>query len=170
MAEEVKNNNSKKPQIIAAIAVVMIFILGLLIFKVQDNGQAEQTSQTTEMVQAPAASSDAGSLGKYEVDLNDNNFAKDVLDYKGVFMVEFYLSTCPHCRNVASTVTAVSNKMVGKAMVGKIEASENETTANRYNVTGVPTFVIFRDGKEAGRVEGEQTKEQLLGFINKYLK
>ena len=169
MAEETRSN-SMKPQIIAASVIVLLFVTGLVVFgHIQNQSQAEQTSQNTETSQISPVSSEAGSLGKNEVGLTDNNFDKEVLGYKGVFMVEFYLSTCPHCRNVAADVTAASDELAGKAKVGKIEASQNTSTANKYDIGAVPTFVVFENGKEKERAEGERSKQDLIDMISKYL-
>jgi len=60
--------------------------------------------------------------------------------------------------------------LVGKAKVGKLEARENKTTADRFEINSVPTFIIFKDGQQAEKVSGEKSKKELLDLVNKYLK
>ncbi len=172
MADETAGSNTNFR---AAIIIIIVFmaILGLaFIFLIQGKNQASQTSDSTTGTEATTATttSDAGSLGKNEVGLTDANFAAEVEKSQGIFLVEFYLSTCPHCQNVAKDVAAAASDMAGEAKVGKIEASDNKNTADKYNVTGVPTFIVFKNGKEVDRAEGEMTKQQLLDLINKQLK
>ena len=54
--------------------------------------------------------------------------------------------------------------------MGKLEARENKTTADRFEINSVPTFIIFKDGQQAEKVSGEKSKKELLDLVNKYLK
>lgn len=109
---------------------------------------------------------DAGAVGKNEVKLTDDNFEKEVLKYKGVFVVDFYISTCPACQSVAEKVTAASDALVGKAKVGKIEAKESKI-AEKYKIESVPTFIVFKNGKEVDREVGVHTKDELVSLAKK---
>ncbi|MDO8507203.1 MAG: thioredoxin domain-containing protein [bacterium] len=181
MAEDqntIQDNNNMK--IAVTIIILLVVLLAVAVFSLQQkknsNSVVSDTAATNTTENTGSASGrdtvagDAGSLGKNEVKLTDANFASEVENSKGVFLVDFYLSTCPHCQKVAKDVTAVSDELVGKAKVGKLEGRESNTTATKYNVQGVPTFIVFKDGKQVDQAEGERTKQQLLDMVNKYLK
>lgn len=180
MAEEKKNNISAKSdnnmKFAVTIIIVLVALLAVAVFALQqkknDGTTPESTSgSTTESIQGTSSGEqDAGTVGKNEVKLTDANFKAEVEDYKGVVLVDFYLSTCPHCQNVAKDVTAVSDELVGKAKVGKLESKESKTTSDKFGIEGVPTFIVFKDGAQVEKVSGEKTKEELLALVNKYLK
>jgi len=180
MSEEkkpVQNENNIK--LLVTIVIVLVVLLAVAVFSLQQNknnaSQAGDTASNTANTSGSAqvdtgATKDAGSLSKNEVKLTNDNFKAEVEDYKGVVLVDFYLSTCPHCQNVAADVSAVADEMVGKIKVGKLEARDSKTTSDKYEINGVPTFIIFKDGKQVDKVEGERTKQQLIDMINKNLK
>ncbi|MEK7447440.1 MAG: thioredoxin domain-containing protein [Patescibacteria group bacterium] len=177
MAEEKKTNTPVKSdnnmKFAVTIIIVLVALLAVAVFALQqkknDGTTAESTSGST-IEGTQEESQDAGAVGKNEVKLTDANFKTEVEDYKGVVLVDFYLSTCPHCQNVAKDVTSVSDELVGKAKVGKLESRENKTTSDKFGIEGVPTFIVFKDGVQAEKVSGEKTKEELLALVNKYLK
>ncbi len=175
MAEEKKDAASQNNMKFAVvIIVILVVVLTAMVFALQQKNNSTtgtaSNGSSNAIQSAPTETSDAGALGKNEIKLTNDNFKAEVEDYKGVALVDFYLSTCPHCQKVAKDVTAVSDEMVGKVKVGKLESSENKTTADKFEINGVPTFIVFKDGKQIDRVEGEQTKQQLLDLLNKNLK
>lgn len=185
MAEkkETVASSDKNLKIAATIMIVLVVVLAGTLFAFQQDknkdDKAANTDTPSENTQenvatpetAPVSSGeDAGALGKNEVKLTDANFKQEVEDYKGVVLADFYLSTCPHCQNVAKDVTAVSDELAGKVKVGKMDARENRTTSDKFSIEGVPTFIVFKDGQQVEKVSGERTKEQLLDMVNKYLK
>jgi len=167
--EEIKN--SKKTIIIIILAVLL---LGTILILVQQNSNKNSIEKQIEELSQSASQektdSEAGTIGKNEVKLTDGNFKAEIEDYKGVALVDFYLSTCPHCKNVAKDVTEVSDQMAGKAKVGKLEARENNSLSDRFKIESVPTFVVFKDGKEVERKTGEMKKDELLKLVEKYTK
>lgn len=177
MAEDKKKSTPTKSdnnmKFAVTIIIVLVALLAVAVFALQqkknDGTVADSTSGST-IESTQEESQDAGAVGKNEVKLTDANFKTEVEDYKGVVLVDFYLSTCPHCQNVAKDVTAVSDELVGKAKVGKLESRENKTTSNKFAIEGVPTFIVFKDGTQVEKVSGEKTKDELLALVNKYLK
>lgn len=174
MAGEKNDNNMK---IAVTIIIVLATLLAVAVFALQQKKNSDGTASTAPTTSESAtgdtqteAEEDAGSLGKNEVKLADDNFKAEVEDYKGVVLVDFYLATCPHCQNIAKDVTAVSDELAGKVKVGKLDARANSGTSDKYKIESVPTFIIFKDGAEAERVTGEKTKQQLIDMANKYLK
>lgn len=176
MAEEPKINKSDNNMKFAVtIIIVLVALLAIAVFALQQSKNSNDAASNdntvpSENTQTTAETKNAGALGKNEIKLTKDNFKAEVEDYKGVVLVDFYLSTCPHCQNVAADVTAVSDELVGKAKVGKLETRENTELANKFEISGVPAFLVFKDGKQVEKVEGEKTKKELLDLVNKYLK
>lgn len=177
MAEDqntIQDNNNMK--IAVTIIIILVVLLAAAVFSLQqkkNTSVANETAANNTVENSGSESgtaNDAGALGKNEIKFTDANFASEVEGSRGVVLVDFYLSTCPHCQKVAKDVTALSDELVGKAKVGKLESRENNTTATKYNIQGVPTFIVFKDGKQVDQAEGERTKQQLLDMVNKQLK
>jgi len=178
MAEKKAETSYTKP-IIVTVVVIIFLVAGVFVLQQKKNAEpivGNTVDEATTQDQADSAdntastASDAGAIGKNEMRLDDNNFTTKVINDKGVVLVEFYNPTCPHCQKVASDVTATSDTLKGKAKVGKIDASENATSSDKYNVQSVPTFIIFKNGKKVDEAVGEQTKAQLIALVEKALK
>lgn len=170
-----ENNKKKNLALPIAFGVVVLFVL-MAVWLVGTNkpasDQKDGTSKTTQTTVASGSTEtlDAGKIGPNETKLTDTNFKENVENSKGVYLVDFYLSTCTFCQRVAQTVSDVADDFAGKAKVGKLEASQNPTVSELFKIESVPTFIVFKDGKEAERMVGAKTKDELTSIIEKYLK
>ncbi len=80
-------------------------------------------------------------------------------------MVDFYADWCGPCRMMAPLVEELARDMAGEAVVGKLNVDDCEEIAVRYGVMNIPTLIVFKNGKEAGRVLGVQSREVLERMI-----
>ena len=88
---------------------------------------------------------------------NDNNFQNQIKS--GVVLVDFHASWCGPCRTLAPVLTQVAKEVEGKAVIGKIDIDDEQKTAAQFQITSVPTMVLFKDGKEVGRLVGLRTAD-----------
>ncbi len=86
-----------------------------------------------------------------------------------VVLVEFYASWCPHCKRMMPVVAQVKELLTGKVSVYQFDIDENEALADREGVKIIPTFIIYRDGKEQWRQSGEMDGQVLLSKVEQYL-
>ncbi len=107
--------------------------------------------------------------GQSIVVLSDANFDSEVLQSKIPVMVDFWAEWCGPCRMVAPTVEAVANEFAGKVKVGKLNVDENNATAFRFNIRGIPTLLIFHEGQVREQLVGAQPKSVIEKALNKYL-
>lgn len=91
-------------------------------------------------------------------ELNFENFDDEVKD--GIKLVEFYTKWCGYCKKQKPEL-----EQMEKIWIGLIDAEENLKVSSKYNVNTFPTFLIFKDGKEAERFSGFKTKEDLMSRI-----
>jgi len=81
-------------------------------------------------------------------------------------LIDFHAEWCKPCKVQTSIIKGVVKEVDGKVRIIKIDIDKNQTLAQRYNVRGVPTLVLFKNGQIVWRQSGVQTKEQLITIIN----
>ena len=102
-------------------------------------------------------------------DVTDSSFELEVLKSDKPVLVDFWAEWCGPCRMLAPTVEAVAQKFVDSAKVVKLNVDENPATAGTYGIKGIPTLIVFKDGKEVERVVGATGKESIARMIEKHL-
>ena len=101
--------------------------------------------------------------------INDSSFEKEVLGSGKPVLVDFWADWCAPCRMLAPTVDALAEQYVESASVVKINVDESPSTAQRYGLKGIPTLILFSQGKEVERIVGLTGKESISRMIEKHL-
>jgi thioredoxin 1 len=102
-----------------------------------------------------------GNSKSLEVEVNGNNFKQEVLESSIPVLVDFWASWCMPCRMLAPTIEKLAEENRGKLKVCKLNTDENQNIAAQYGIQGIPTLIVFKEGKEAGRTVGVMSKEKL---------
>ncbi len=102
-------------------------------------------------------------------DFTDAAFEREVLQASGSVLVDFWASWCGPCRLIAPLMTWAAETYVDRLSVGKLEVDGNPATRDQYQVQGIPTLILFRDGKELARHEGAIAMPQLKAFLDAHL-
>ena len=97
----------------------------------------------------------------------DANFDEETKN--GVVLVDFWAEWCGPCRRLAPTVDALADDFDGKVVVGKLNVDDNPAVAGRFQVRGIPTLLILKDGVVADTVVGLAAKEDLASRLNSQL-
>ncbi len=106
---------------------------------------------------------------QYVLEVSDNNFESDVLQSDRPVLVDFWAAWCAPCRMLAPTVDAVAEKYASSARVVKLNVDDNPSVSQRYGIKGIPTLILFKNGKEEERVVGATSKEAISRMIDKYV-
>ncbi len=101
------------------------------------------------------------------VELSDDGFKSAV--GKGVVLVDFYGTYCPPCKLLEPVVEKLAGEFAGRATIAKLNVDEHSEAAVDNSVEDIPTIVIFRDGREVGRLFGAQKYETLKGEVERCL-
>lgn len=86
-----------------------------------------------------------------------------------VVLVEFYASWCPHCQRMMPVVEQVKELLGDSVPVIQLDIDENKEAANEAEVESIPTFLVYRDGREEWRHSGEIDGNDLLAKVQSYL-
>lgn len=96
--------------------------------------------------------------------LTDKNFQQQTKNR--LVLVDFWAEWCAPCRMMAPILNEVAAELDGKAFVGKVDVQKYQDLATKFKVRGIPTLILFKDGKEVNRFVGVKTKDFLLKQIN----
>ena len=84
-------------------------------------------------------------------------------------LVDFWAAWCAPCRMLAPVVDAIAEKYDGKAKVVKLNVDENALTPGKYNIRGIPTLLLFKDGVIKEQIVGNTTKDTISKMIDNHL-
>lgn len=95
--------------------------------------------------------------------LSEDSFEKGI--EKGTTLVDFYADWCGPCRMLTPVLEKVSKDVQGQAVIAKLDIDHAQRIASTYKVTSVPTLILFKEGKEVGRLVGLRDAETVKEFI-----
>jgi thioredoxin 1 len=101
--------------------------------------------------------------------VTDASFQSDVLSAKGAVVVDFWAEWCGPCRQIAPALEEIATELGGKVTIAKMNVDENPKTPSQYRVMGIPTLILFKDGKPVSQKVGAAPKSKLVEWINQSL-
>lgn len=103
------------------------------------------------------------------VTLSEDNWEQEVLKSDTPVLVDFWAQWCGPCRMVAPVLDQIANEMDGKVRVAKLDVDANQKIAYQFQVSSIPTFILFKNGQMADRMMGAMPKSAFENFINRNL-
>jgi thioredoxin 1 len=107
-------------------------------------------------------------MGKPVV-VTDASFQQEVLESPVPVLVDFWAEWCSPCRMIAPHVEEIAKQLDGQLKVGKLDVDSNQDTAMQYGVMGIPTLILYKNGRPIERITGYMPKERLLQRISPHL-
>jgi len=97
--------------------------------------------------------------------------SKDFDDFtkKGLVFIDFFAEWCMPCVMMTPIVEEVSEIFDGKMKFGKVNVGDNEQLARKFNVSSIPNFILFKDGKPIENFVGAMDSEELESRLNEFL-
>lgn len=102
-------------------------------------------------------------------EFTDDNFDSEVINSDTPVLVDFWATWCAPCKAIAPTIDALADSFNGKVKIGKVNVDDNPGIPGQFGVRGIPTLILFKDGKVVDQLVGAIPKNQLEELINKAL-
>ena len=99
----------------------------------------------------------------------DDNFKTEVIDSAAPVLVDFWAPWCGPCKMIAPTIDAVATEYSGKVRVGKVNTDDNPQTASSYNISAIPTVLLFKGGQIVDKFVGVVQKDKLTTSLNSHV-
>jgi len=107
----------------------------------------------------------AGNLQEF----SDATFQDDVLSSSEPVLVDFWAPWCGPCKMLTPTIEALAEKYAGKVKVGKLNTDDNRQAAINYQISSIPTLIVFKDGKVVDRILGLRPQDQIAQVLDKHI-
>jgi thioredoxin 1 len=101
-----------------------------------------------------------------EIILTEENFQKEVLESDLPVLIDFWAPWCGPCLMIGPAIEEIAQEYSGRLKIGKLNVDENQNLAIRYGIRGIPTLLIFREGKVIEQIVGALPKEALKSKID----
>ena len=103
------------------------------------------------------------------LDVTSSTWDTQVIKAQGLIMVDFWAPWCAPCRMVSPTVEELAKEYQGRMKFMKLNTDENPDIASKYNIMGIPTVMLFKDGRSLDSIVGAVPKQQLKSKIDSLL-
>jgi thioredoxin 1 len=100
------------------------------------------------------------------VKVTDDSFESDVLKAEGPVLVDYWAEWCGPCKQIGPALEEISGEMAGKVTIAKLNIDDNPMAPGKYGVRGVPTLMLFKNGKVAATRVGAMPKSKIVEWLN----
>jgi thioredoxin 1 len=104
-------------------------------------------------------------MNRFINDINEAALDDELVQSEKPILVDFWAPWCSPCRAMAPVVEAAAEKLAGSAKVYKLNVDDNPAVSPRFDLRGIPTLILFRNGREARRLVGLSSSEQIETLV-----
>ena len=98
--------------------------------------------------------------------VSDDSFEQDVLKSGAPVLVDYWAEWCGPCKMIAPLLEEAAKDYAGKLTIAKVNVDNNQGTAAKFGIRGIPTLMLFKNGSAVATKVGALSKSQLTAFID----
>jgi thioredoxin 1 len=103
------------------------------------------------------------------IHVSDSSFEQDVLQANVPVLLDFWAEWCGPCKMIAPILDQIAAEYAGRVIVAKMNVDENPRTPMKFNVRGIPTLILFKNGLLEGQKIGAVRKADVVAFLDSKL-
>jgi len=107
--------------------------------------------------------------GANTLTFTDANFEQEVLEADQPVLVDFWAEWCGPCKALAPVVDELADEYAGKVKVGKMDIDANPNTPAKFQISAIPTLIVFQDGQAKEKLVGVRSKNDLKATLDKFV-
>lgn len=104
-------------------------------------------------------------MGNSIVNLDDKSFSDSVEKQTGPILVDFWAEWCMPCRALAPVIDELAQEFQGKVRFAKVNVDECKEVPAKFGIRGIPTLILFNQGKKVNELVGNQAKEKIKSML-----
>ena len=106
-------------------------------------------------------------MGSQIMHLTDQTFTENVEKNPEPILVDFWAEWCMPCRALAPVIDELATEFQGKVRFAKVNVDECKDIPAKFGIRGIPTLILFHDGKKINELVGNQPKDKIKGMLSK---
>ena len=103
------------------------------------------------------------------IHVTDSSFEADVLKNSTPVLLDFWAEWCGPCKMIAPILDQIATEYAGKVVIAKMNVDENPKTPMKFNVRGIPTLILFKNGQAEGQKIGAVRRADVVAFLDSNL-
>ncbi len=104
-------------------------------------------------------------MGNFVTPLNESTFSASVEKDATPILVDFWAEWCHPCRALAPVIEELAQEFQGKVRFAKVNVDESRAIAQQFGIRGIPTLILFQNGKKVNELVGNQPKDRIKSLL-----